>query len=357
MCSDFVFAFVPDLPMPTPGLLDFEALIAPIPGDLPAGTAMSFAVRDRLEQCRREEDPESYSPRDPLRPAHPRLADWNEIIRLAQETLAGTSKDLLVAARLTEALLKQHGFGGFKDGLHLLRLLVEQCWDRLQPPLTEPDSLEVRAAAFYWLEEADHGACLPTSLGFAPLIEIEGKPYSLLDWRRAQEGRDPHTWEVLAKAIFLAAPHTCLATLGEINASQKELAALTTALNERLGDAAPGFGPVSKALQDCAALLEHVLGQHVAPAASSEPTSTPDALADPVLQSGWTRADAYQVLAQAAAVLQQLEPHSPVPYLIQRAVELGALPFPALMKQLIRDARVLEELNRGLGIRESPDAP
>ena len=45
-----------------------------------------------------------------------------------------------------------------------------------------------------------------------------------------------------------------------------------------------------------------------------------------------SRAQVYQQLAAAAAVLQRLEPHSPIPYLINRAVELGALSFPELMR-------------------------
>ena len=53
-----------------------------------------------------------------------------------------------------------------------------------------------------------------------------------------------------------------------------------------------------------------------------------------------TRADVYAKVAEAAAVLQQLEPHSPIPYLLNRAVELGNLPFPELMKNLILNADV-----------------
>ena len=60
----------------------------------------------------------------------------------------------------------------------------------------------------------------------------------------------------------------------------------------------------------------------------------------------------YQQLDQAATLLQQLEPHSPIPYLIKRAVELGALSFPELMRRLIRDADVLLAMNRELGIKE-----
>jgi type VI secretion system protein ImpA len=63
-----------------------------------------------------------------------------------------------------------------------------------------------------------------------------------------------------------------------------------------------------------------------------------------------SRAEAYRQLAQAAAVLRQLEPHSPIPYLIQRAVELGQLPFPELMRALIREPNVLAELSREFGL-------
>ena len=49
-----------------------------------------------------------------------------------------------------------------------------------------------------------------------------------------------------------------------------------------------------------------------------------------------------------------MEPHSPIPYLIKRAVSLGRLPFPSLMRQVIREPVVLTELNREFGIAE-PD--
>jgi type VI secretion system protein ImpA len=60
----------------------------------------------------------------------------------------------------------------------------------------------------------------------------------------------------------------------------------------------------------------------------------------------------YQRLTEAADVLAQLEPHSPVPYLIRKAVEFGSLPFPQLMRALIREEQVISEMNRELGIKE-----
>ena len=46
--------------------------------------------------------------------------------------------------------------------------------------------------------------------------------------------------------------------------------------------------------------------------------------------------------------------NSPVPFLIRRAVALGSLPFPQMMKALLREEfqQALVELNRELGIKE-----
>ncbi len=49
-----------------------------------------------------------------------------------------------------------------------MRRLVSECWDRLQPAIESEDDLEVRAAPFYWLDEADRGARFPNSCGRSP---------------------------------------------------------------------------------------------------------------------------------------------------------------------------------------------
>ncbi|MCA1684569.1 MAG: type VI secretion system ImpA family N-terminal domain-containing protein, partial [Planctomycetia bacterium] len=147
--------------MPTAPLLDLDALTAPIPGPDPAGKSVPFAVREQLETARKETDTRSFDKGDPLRPSDEQRADWALVIRLATETVSQTSKDLLIAARLTEALTKRYGFAGARDGLGLLRRLAEDCWDRLLPPIEEEEDAEVRAAAFAWLSDPDRGARFP----------------------------------------------------------------------------------------------------------------------------------------------------------------------------------------------------
>src|SRR5262245_55418252 len=119
--------------MTSPSSLDFPALLAPVSNAEPAGSPVPFDVREQLEKFRTEDNPDDFAPDDPMRPATFRRADWGGVIRLTQEALATRSKDLLLAARLTEALARERGFAGLRDGLRLLRELVERCWDRVYP--------------------------------------------------------------------------------------------------------------------------------------------------------------------------------------------------------------------------------
>ena len=153
----------------SPPVIDFKSLVQPISVDEPAGSSVPFGVKEQLEQARKEINPESFAADDPLRPDDYVKADWASIISLSQETLRDTSKNLLVAARLMEALAKKNGFVGLRDGLHLLRLLVEVCWDRLDPPL-EDDDAEVRAAPFHWIDDPDRGAVFPNSVRAMTLL-------------------------------------------------------------------------------------------------------------------------------------------------------------------------------------------
>jgi type VI secretion system protein ImpA len=52
-----------------------------------------------------------------------------------------------------------------------------------------------------------------------------------------------------------------------------------------------------------------------------------------------------------------MEPHSPIPYLLERAVEMGRMPFPMLVKELIRDMAQLGEVYREFGIKDAEPPP
>jgi type VI secretion system protein ImpA len=344
--------------MPSPSVLEFDELLGPIPGDEPAGQSLPFAVREQLEENRREIDPDAFDEDDPTRPTEAKYADWRAIERLARETLADTSKDLLVAARLTEALTKEHGAVGLADGLHLMRRMIGDCWERMYPSIEDGD-LEVRAAPFNWLDDAERGARFPTSIRGVPLVG----DFSWQDWKRSQSGEgSAAAKEAFEKAVLATSREQCQATCEDLDRCAEELAGLRTVLDEKLANEAPGLAEVRQAIEDCRNLARQILerkgpapseGEEEAgeagEAGAGEPRGDGRAAPERAMHS---RADVYRRLAEAANLLEQLEPHSPIPYLIRRAVELGAMPFPQLMKALIREENVLTEMNRELGIKE-----
>ena len=347
--------------MPSPSILDVDALIAPIPGDSPAGGSVPFAVREKLEEYRKEVDPNDFAPDDPLRPESAQKADWAAVARLTQETLTETSKDLLVAGRLTEALTREHGFGGLRDGLRLMRRLVAECWVRLNPAIESEDDLEVRAAPFYWLDDPDRGARFPNTLRQVPMVWGEGARYGWLQWKQSQSGKDGISSADIEKAIQATPREQCQAVVDDLTEAWQELDTLAKELNDKMGQYAPGFTGLRQALGECRALAQQIL-QRKGPDLSQSGEGAGDGKAGGagtdegsgsfLGRQVASRTQVYQQLAQAAALLQQLEPHSPIPYLINRAVELGALSFPDLMRQLIRDSDVLTAMNRELGIKE-----
>jgi type VI secretion system protein ImpA len=345
--------------MASPPFLNFESLLAPIPGDNPAGGAIPFDVREKLEEKRKEINLEDYDADDLAKPTEAKKADWAGIIRLAQETLTKTSKDLLVSARLTEALVKQHGFAGLRDGLHLMRLLVEQCWDRLNPVIEDGD-LEVRAGPFNWLADAEKGARFPNSVRRVAFVVDEksgqgdkAKKYSWMEWRLSQDGKGTVTRADFDSAIMETPREHFLAIEEDINQCVDELTQLLQVLNGKMASTAPGLIDLRAAVEDCRKLVKQMLGQKGGESgAAGEESEGASAEGRGVAGKVGSRDQAYRQLAQAAALLRQLEPHSPIPYLIQRAVELGSMPFPQLIKALIREQNVLSELNRELGIKE-----
>jgi type VI secretion system protein ImpA len=354
--------------MATEPLIAFDELLQPIPGDDPAGESVPYTVRAEMEEARKEVDPDDFAPDDPLRPAEAKRADWAAIIRSAVKTLTATSKDLLVAARLTEALTRRHGLAGLADGLHYQRRLLEECWDRLHPVIEDGD-LEVRAGPFNWLGDDGRGARFPHTVRTLALFAYEGETVSYRDFRLAQEGKGKVSKEKVDKALAGADRDYCQALAEDGDRAVKELTALQHALHERLGAAAPGMTEVRRALDEVLVLVRETLQRKggpviaAAPAAGATPgeagTNGASGAAAAPARGPLTRDDLYQRLRETADLLEKMEPHSPVPYLVRRAVVWGSLPFPQLMKAMIREdhAAAVTELNRELGIVEPPPPP
>jgi len=132
--------------MATGPLLDFDALLTPIPGDNPAGAALRYAGDyDELKGLLPKPDRDAFE-------ASGQEGQWGKLVQLSTQKLHDKSKDLAIAAWLTEGLVHQHGFAGFRDGLVLIRRLCDEFWESIYP-LPDEGDWEVRAAPLQSLLE------------------------------------------------------------------------------------------------------------------------------------------------------------------------------------------------------------
>jgi type VI secretion system protein ImpA len=69
-----------------------------------------------------------------------------------------------------------------------------------------------------------------------------------------------------------------------------------------------------------------------------------------------TREGLYRQIDQIAKALRAIEPHSPIPFLLERCVRLGGQPFPELMRSIIYETGTLDALDRLLGIEHPKPA-
>ncbi len=343
--------------MPTPPTIDIDALLQPIPGDNPAGGPLpAEPTRKKLDDFREDFDPADLDPTDPRRDdptVERKTPNWQGVIDLGEETLKEASKSLLVAVRMTEALTMKNGPSGVRDGFRLLRRMTDEAWDRLQPPVEEPDDLEIRAGMFNWLDDPIHGALYPNKLRAVPLLFIGSTPISYASCR-GLGGKPPEVSpDQVSAAARAADSQQCQNLMDDAAEAIEETTRLGELLNEKMPDFAPSFYEVRKALEDCQTIAKWIYKENGGGAvdADGEPAG---AVASGGTTTGGaiTREGAYKQLEAAADMLARVEPHSPVPYLVKRAVQLKDIKFPELVEQLTKDANVLAFLKRDLTAAE-----
>ncbi len=116
----------------------------PVPGDSPAGIDISF--EPEFEALEAELQKLSS-------PTATGAADWGKIAKLAEGIIEEKSKNLLVAGYLNLAMVKNEGFPGLVEGVHILRDMLETYWETMFPPKKR---MRGRAnAIIWWMERID----------------------------------------------------------------------------------------------------------------------------------------------------------------------------------------------------------
>lgn len=339
-------------------VLDLEVLLQPIPGDNPAGEPLSDMVRMELDTHRREPIPGDDTT------SHWK-ADWPKVLRVTTEALTGTGKDIAAATRLVEAATKLHGVPGLRDGLLLLQRMVAECWDRMHPIPSNGDTTDIRESPIIWLNDVGRGARFPQTVASMPLFRAQGASYSPYDARNKELKAAFDEAVMTAKQTALEQLRT---TYADLQAAKQALADLASALTARRidQDNTPDYastdtsGNLGTAIDRCIEMVEDIAKRRSFPlvpqAAGTESASgeavTVSLSSDAPAATAGTRDGLYRQIEQIAGALRRIEPHSPIPFILERCVRMGAMPFPELMRAIIRENSSLDELDRLLGIEK-----
>jgi type VI secretion system protein ImpA len=350
--------------MATKPLLDFEALLAPIPGENPAGASLRYAGDyDELKALLPKADRDAFE-------ASGQEGQWPKLVQLASQMLREKSKDLSIAAWLAEGLVHLHGFAGLRDSLQLIYGLSERFWDTLYP-LPDEGDLEVRAAPLQALLERNAALWVAqTPLTKAPIRSPdtdEEIPVSYNLWHSivVAQLEDKKPLQGAMEQAAADSPTDFLQRLyADMQETEEALQQLKNQMEGLLGPAAPGVTSVAEAVAKCKSRVATVLnkrgvsvgaaqnnGDQAAaeddPEAAGSHASSNGSISGPLR----SREDALTRLREVADFFRRTEPHSPVPYLIQRAINWSRMSFDQLLAELVKDENSRHDIHTTLGIR------
>jgi type VI secretion system protein ImpA len=318
-----------------------EDLLQPIPGSNPAGANLRYdPIYDKIKEARREEDDAEQGDWKRAR----KVADWPLVVKLTSEALATKSKDLQLAAWLTEAQLKQESLGGLRAGLGLLCGLLQTFWDTLYPELEDGDA-ELRAAPLNWV-----GRYLAASVRMVPLnkaghdiakykesravgSEAEAKGDEKKQAaREAAISEKKLTVEEFDKA-FDATPKPWYKQLGaDLDGCIKAIQELDEIGQPKFGDASPSFSALGQALEEVQHVARQLLERKlqvdpdpVGPTSGTGGSGESAAATGPLSPEPTSVEDAAARIASAARFLRRHDPKNPAPYLMIRGFRWGEL--------------------------------
>lgn len=357
-------------------LLDIDSLLEPISDDTPTGTDIRenssptspyYTVKDARNAARAAErknenfaNPEDYDPY--FREARDH---WRTVTDSAPKVLRDDAKDLEITSWYIEALARTHGFAGLRYGFELARRLVETYWDELHPMPDEEDGMSFRTSSLTGLNGAGAEGTLIAPIRNIPLIEDEDfdGPFAYWRYKQAIEIKgieDPVKrakrveetgldFGKIKDAFTRKNDKDLLATLEDIEGAIEQIKAMGAALDERCeAQHAPPTRNIITALDDCQRAIKFITDGRFDP---QEPSEDAEVAAEDGAAGGGERAapastpggpirsreDAFKQLGQISEFFRKTEPHSPIPFMLERTVQWGRLPFAELIQKLIPD--------------------
>jgi type VI secretion system protein ImpA len=363
---------------------DINALLKPISDDQPTGidVRQDASPLSKYQTLKSARAAARAAERQAIHDGDSTAADehWRKIITLAPDILIDQSKDLEVACWFTEALIRRNDFEGLRDGFELIKGLVENFWDDLYP-MPDEDGMETRTAPLSGLNGEGAEGVLIAPIRKVPITEgYSPGPFSLWQYQQALEAqRSPDedtrqnkaaklgfSIDDIQRAVNESSTQFYVDLTDNLSVAIDVYKQLGNLLDERCGsDSAPPTRNIISILEECRGAVTH-LGKDKIPAlvvpeivneASSDNNSVPTQgasqsstkMAHGVIN---TREAAFTQLLEIAKFFRKTEPHSPVSYVIEKAVKWGNMPLNELINELIPDSSSRERYSELTGVKD-----
>jgi type VI secretion system protein ImpA len=335
-------------------MIELEELLKPISAEQPCGADISYDPKflelDALIAGKAET--QFSAGEEP---------DW-KAVREACVGLLRRSKNLRVATTLCLALVKLEGATGLRDGLMLLKGLLERYWPDVYPKLDPEEKNDP-------LERVNILSALSTPRGTFgdPMrflqrlrqMPLANSPqmgrFSLADMSGGEEKSSPSAGQI--NAAFRDTNPGELAATGQAIAESISLAkAIDTFLTETIS---ANRAPNMDALLAVLAEIQKTLSPHLPKGAGellseggTGNSTQPGAERNPGTGAIQSRQDVVRALDRICEYYARTEPSSPVPFLLRRAQRMVEMDFVQIIDELTPAART--QLETIVGVK-SPD--
>ncbi len=369
---------------------NIDTLIAPIEGSRHGvGEDLIFDPRINAIVAARQED-------DPLLAqgnwvTELKVADWDFVKNQCADLLSHTSKDMKLALWYVDALSHTDHLAGISQGLSLLQTLNDEYWLTMYPPLDgEEDSMDIRAGLLSWFVKA-----LSDDIKQLSLSDTKTEKYNYNYYltardhdKQRQQNPDSETSNQLTLSDYNHAIKTSSETwqqalMSNLSKVTEQWHALTDQLNDLMGMDAPVFAPVTDLL---VALTQHLRPLIPEYSDSTSSVSAQESVADTMDSIGESamsdssgqaasiknisstsfnpsnrdhqsnRQQALKLLGQIQDYFATNEPHSPVTFLLGRAIDWADMPLDQWLTHIIKNEDQLAILSDMIGIKPKRDS-
>lgn len=368
--------------MPSPALIDINAFLEPISEESAVGedirgdlspTSLYSTIKDARNAARSAERNSMFDGT-----STEAIENWNKILDLAPQILTSTAKDLEIACWYTEALVRKCGFQGLRDGFTLIKRLIEQYWDDDLYPVPDEDGLETRVAPITGLNGEGADGVLLTPIRSTHITDdIPPGPFSLWQYKQAvdinrisdednrteQISKVGFSMEDIESAVEQSSPAFFVDLRDDIKDCLTEFKDISDLLTQYCGNHdAPPTSKIIGLLEETLSAVNHI-AKHKFPidAMNDDLNVSEGAGSDLSGNSSMptgsvsNRDEAFRQLQVIADFFRRTEPHSPISYVLSKAIKWGDMPLEQLMDELIPDSSSRYTYSTLTGVRTNDE--